>query len=161
MQTGRRRLPAVAWIGLALIVIAAVVVGALLFGDDHSKPRDRGHHIEAQLQLKKIGISAKLFFVSQGHFPLGRVGLTPAIACCDGPNHLCGAGGSLWTAQPWRDLDFQIDEPMHYQYEYESGDGRSFIVHAFGTFDCALSPEMWTLRGSVENGQPVVQVEAP
>jgi hypothetical protein len=45
-----------------------------------------------------------------------------------------------WDRAPWRDLDFQIDDPHYFVYSYESdevgGTGTRFTARANGDLDC-------------------------
>lgn len=40
-----------------------------------------------------------------------------------------------WSHPTWRALNFKIDSPHRYQYEYVS-DGKSFTARAIGDLDC-------------------------
>jgi hypothetical protein len=116
---------------------------------------------EAVLMLTKIGKNAKRAYVEQGQFPRGAVGLTPATACCQGPDHHCVSPTSAWADNPlWKALDFQIDEPALFQYAFQ-GDGGSFTAKAIGDLDCDGVPITYELVGSVVDGSPTVTLTEP
>jgi hypothetical protein len=116
---------------------------------------------EAILMLTKIGKNAKRAYVEQGQFPRGAVGLTPATACCQGPDHRCVSPASAWADNPlWQALDLQIDEPALFQYAFQS-DGGSFTAKAIGDLDCDGVPITYELVGSVVDGSPTVTLTEP
>ena len=44
---------------------------------------------------------------------------------------------SLWAVEPWVSLQFSVDDPHYYSYQYEvAADGKSFTVRALGDLDC-------------------------
>jgi len=111
---------------------------------------------EAQLQLNKIGKSAKVAFVSDAAFPKGKAAMLPAKPCC--PDKCPPAA---WASDPvWKALDFQIDEPNLFQYTYES-DGQTFTATAVGDLDCDGTAITYTLTGKVTNGNPEVTLTEP
>jgi hypothetical protein len=57
-------------------------------------------------------------------------------------------------------MEFQIDEPFRYRYSYES-DGQTFTATAVGDPDCDGKPGTYTLTGSVDNGNPKVELKEP
>jgi hypothetical protein len=60
----------------------------------------------------------------------------------------------------WTELDFEIGEETHYRYTYES-DGFTFTATAIGDLDCDGKVAIWTLAGSVVDGNPTVTLTAP
>jgi hypothetical protein len=90
---------------------------------------------EATLQLNRIGKLAKTAFVTNGAYPAGKVGPTPAKPCCE-QNGKC-APTPEWASSPvWKALDFQIEEPTMFRYSYDSSDGKTAVATAVGDLDC-------------------------
>jgi hypothetical protein len=109
---------------------------------------------EAQLALNNLGKHAKQFFVENAGFPKGKVGPTPATPCCP---QACPQAPEAWSDPVWKQLDFVIAEPTHFQYSYDS-DGTAFTATAVGGEDCAMTI---TLTGSNEAGNPKVTLTGP
>lgn len=128
------------------------------FGDYMKKSKKT----EAQLQLNKIGKSAKVAAMENALFPVGKSNPTSG-SCCDGPDHKCAAiPSAAWAADPvWSKLDFQIDEPTLFQYSYESTDGKSFVARAIGDLDCDTTMITYELRGELRDGNPSITLIEP
>lgn len=127
--------------------------------------RRKARRPEAQLQLTKISHAAKRAYLENASFPEAAAPLTPAADCCaenfEGKRK-CGPNPSHWSAPGWRSLDFQMIEPHYFRYSYTpSGDGSSFTATAVGDLDCDGVAVTYTLRGSVVNGNPRVELVEP
>lgn len=124
--------------------------------------QDKSKMTEAKLQLNKIAKSAKVMFAEAGKFPVGSAPLTPATDCCKGAGGKCAVDATAWSAGPWKELEFQIDEPHLYRYSYESADGKTFTATAVGDLDCSGKPQTFTLKGSVDQaGNPKTEMQEP
>jgi hypothetical protein len=129
------------------------------FGDYVGKAK----RTEAQLQLNKLGKSAKVYFASEGGFPAGKAGPTPAEPCCNGPNHKCApVPPDQWAAnEVWSKLDFAIDEPTLFQYSYES-DGKTVTASAVGDLDCDGTMMTYKLEMTADaSGAPTMNIVEP
>ncbi len=116
---------------------------------------------EAAIQLNKLGKNLKTYYVMTGGVPVGTAPLTPAGSCCDGPNHKCHAPAA-WAKDPvWKELEFSIDQPGLYRYEYTSKDGKTFEAHAVSDLDCDGNPATWILRGEPEGDTLKVELLQP
>ena len=96
-----------------------------------------------------------------GKFPVGSAPLTPATDCCKGEGGKCQPDPKAWTAGPWAALEFSIDEPHLFRYSYESTDGTTFTATAVGDLDCSGKPQTFTLKGTVDAGNPKVELQEP
>jgi len=123
--------------------------------------QDKSKATEAKLMLNKIGKSAKLIFAETSKFPIGNAPLTPATECCKGDGAKCQPDPKAWTAGPWAAMEFTIDEPHRYRYSYESADGTTFTATAVGDLDCDGKPQTFTLKGSIDAGNPKVELQEP
>lgn len=128
--------------------------------DEVDDYKNKSRATEASLQLNKLGKKAKSAFVETGEFPKGKVGPTPAGPCCKGEKGKCAVDAKAWQDPAWQALEFSIDEPSLYQYSYES-DGKTFTALAVGDLDCDSNSATYTLKGTVDNGNPSVNLEMP
>jgi type IV pilus assembly protein PilA len=139
----------------AVGMMAAVAIPAFMQYMEKSKAS------EASIQLNKLGKNLKTYYVTTGGVPVGTAPLTPAQSCCDGPNHKCH-DPAAWAKDPvWKELEFSIDEPGLYRYEYTSTDGKTFEAHAVSDLDCDGNPATWILRGQPEGDTLKVELLQP
>jgi len=115
---------------------------------------------EAQLQLNKLGKNLKVYYITNDKFPVGKTGPTPDKGCCGQPNAKCAVTTAWATDKVWQELDFQIDEPNLFQYSYES-DGKTATATAVGDLDCDTTMITYTLKVSVDNGNPKAEIIEP
>jgi type IV pilus assembly protein PilA len=139
-------------------ILAAVAIPAFM---DYIK---RSKKTEASLQLNKIGKNSKRIYSETSAFVVGTQAATPARpgtgGCCGGTNNHCAAVAADWNTTPWRALDFQIDEPMLFVYDY-TGAAATFTAHAYGDLDCDGTEITYTLDGTATNGNPAVSLSEP
>jgi len=143
-------------ISLALSVIgiaASIAIPAFMEYQIHSK------RTEAELQLRRIERNAKAYVTANGAFPRMSAPLTPSTTCCEGPGHKCN-DMSAWTVPAWQELDFQIDEPHRFRYEYQST-GTEMTVRAVGDLDCDGNTVTHELRGRIQDGNAVFERLGP
>jgi type II secretory pathway pseudopilin PulG len=145
-------------VGLVLATILIVI--ALVAVKGFTEYMKKSKASEASLQLNRMSKRAKTYFGENGTFPQGNAPLTPAEDCCKQPNVKCAANPSDWDNPVWKALEFSIDEPGNYRYDYQS-DGKTFVAHAVGDLDCDGTPATYTLQGSVEGGNPSTNLTPP
>jgi prepilin-type N-terminal cleavage/methylation domain-containing protein len=139
-------------------ILAAVAIPAFM---DYMK---RSKKTEAALQLNKIGKNAKRTYSETSAYSSLPGALLPAGAgCCGGPSNHCAATPAAFaTDTGWQALDFQIDEPSLFQYQYTgAADGKSFTATAKGDLDCDGTFITYTLNGTAANGNPAVTLIEP
>jgi hypothetical protein len=123
--------------------------------------QDKSKATEAKLQLNKIGKNAKAIYAETSKFPVGSAPLTPATDCCKGDGGKCQPDPKAWAVSPWTALEFTMDEPHLFRYSYESADGTTFTATAVGDLDCSGKPVTYTLKGSIDAGNPKVELQEP
>jgi hypothetical protein len=67
------------------------------------------------------------------------VALTPGRPFCEGGQRLFQVSPDLWKHPTWRALDFAVEVPHPYKYEYVSsgvGDNAMFTARAIGDLNC-------------------------
>jgi type IV pilus assembly protein PilA len=140
-------------------ILAAVAIPAFM---DYMK---RSKKTEASLQLNKIGKNAKRVYSENSAYISGTAGATPTKpgtgGCCGGPNNHCAAVPATFAADAvWKQLDFQIDEPSLFYYNY-SGTTTAFTALATGDLDCDGTEIIYTLTGTATSGNPAVSITEP
>jgi hypothetical protein len=137
-------------------MLSAVAIPAFM---DYMKKSKKS---EAALQLNKLGKNLKTVYITESAFPKGKVGPSPSKPCCGSdPSNKCQPDPATWADPVWKALDFEINEPHMYRYSYESTDGTSFVATAAGDLDCDGQEAVWTLKGTVDNGNPVTEITQP
>ena len=142
-------------------ILAAVAIPAFM---DYMK---RSKKTEASLQLNKIGKNAKRAYSESSAYVTGTAGQLPAKpgtgGCCGGTGgtNKCAADSAGFAADTvWKNLDFQIDEPSLFYYDY-TGAATSFTAKATGDLDCDGTEIVYTLTGTAVNGNPAVALTEP
>lgn len=120
-----------------------------------------GKKSEPELMLNRLGKEAKVAFVTDATFPQGKAGPTPAKPCCDQPDHKCAVVDEWMNDPVWKALDFQVLEPGHFQYTYESDGMNSAKATAIGDLDCDGTPITYTLELSAKDGNPEMKITKP
>ena len=140
-------------------ILAAVAIPAFM---DYMK---RSKKTEASLQLNKIGKNAKRVYSESSAYIVGTAGQLPAKpgagGCCGGPkNHCAPVPASFAADATWKQLDFQIDEPSLFYYDY-TGTATAFTAKATGDLDCDNTEIVYTLTGTAASGNPAVDLVEP
>ncbi len=145
-------------------ILAAVAIPAFM---DYMK---KSKKTEASLQLNKIGKNAKTAFIQKAAFPAFLAAELPAKpstgGCCGGGagndgNHCAVVPASSWAADSaWAALDFQIDEPTLFYYNYNGATG-AFTATATGDLDCDNTEITYTMNGTAVSGSPAVTITEP
>ena len=132
-------------------ILAAVAIPAFM---DYMK---KSKKTEAALQLNKIGKNDKVYFNTNAKFVDVNGAQTPGASCC--PNKC--AVVATWTTDPaWSLLDFQIDEPNLFQYDY-TGAAATATAHAVGDLDCDTTLITYTLGLTATNGNAGATITEP
>jgi type II secretory pathway pseudopilin PulG len=138
-------------------ILAAVAVPA--FTDYMSK----GKKSEAELELNVIGKNSKDNYIADAHYIVGSTPMTPAQSCCelnDQGKRKCPAKPEFWADPTWQALDFQIDDPHYFRYQY-TGTATRYKAIAVGDLDCDGTEVTYTLEGSSDNGIPTAKLTFP
>jgi len=151
-------------------ILAAVAIPAFM---DYMK---KAKSSEASLNLNKIGKALKTGFdANQSFVALPGALLPTGLAtggnnCCGGVgtpvggtasatiNNKCDADPVVWNdAAGWQELEFAVNEPSQYEYEYipvlPVGPTASANAYAIGDLDCNSVSSTWTLMATaMSNG---------
>ena len=138
-------------------ILAAVAIPAFM---DYMK---KSKKTEASLQLNKISKNAKAAYITAATYPATAAGPTPASNCCTqnvGGNKKCAPVATDWAVPGWQALDFQIDEPFLFVYNYTST-GAGFTATATGDLDCDTASITYAAIGTSAGGNPAVSLTEP
>lgn len=116
----------------------------------HSRAMEEGKRF-----LEILGANAKAAWARDGYLPTVTVPLTPATDCCTEGNdgdRRCTPNIAYWSATPWPDLDFAVEQHHYFQYSYTSTDGKAFTATAVGDLDCDGHRITYTLTGEPVDG---------
>lgn len=132
-------------------VLAAIAIPAFLDYMHHSKTSD------AAFNLRRLGRSAKAYYIEHAAFPDDHAPLTPTAACC-------ATGGRCaptmeFTTPAWSQLGF---DPFgsKFQYSYTSTP-QAFEAIAVGDLDCDGISITYKLVVDAPNGNPHDRLEEP
>lgn len=134
-------------------ILAAVAIPAFM------SYMSRSHSAEARLNLHRIERAAKEAYLTNAKFPVAHEALTPAIACCEQPHHVCDEPAA-WQTPGWRALDLDGMGPVYFQYSYDS-DGTTVDATAVGDPGCRGKPVTYRLHIAIEAGNPVATISEP
>jgi type IV pilus assembly protein PilA len=146
-----------------MIVVAIIGILAAVAVPAFVKYLRRSKTIEASMNLRKLyDSSASYFFVDHSdatgtvlarQFP-AAVTATPAAKCCLSTGGKCRPGPSVFadTGGTWPSLNFSVDDPFFFQYEYDSmgsDTSATFQAYAYGDLDCDGVYSTFMRSGSV------------
>ena len=101
---------------------------------------------EAEDLLDALGDQVAKTVAATGKVPPAPAGPTPEVSCCD-QGGTCKADDKTWDSPGWRALQFTIDGPYRYQYQYvPAEDGTSAVLRAVGDLDCDTKTSLYELE---------------
>ncbi|HUS64007.1 MAG TPA: hypothetical protein VMZ28_05660 [Kofleriaceae bacterium] len=116
---------------MAVGMVAAVSIPAFVSYTRKSKS------VEASIEIQRLRSAALVAAVEGTAFPTPSAGPTPPLGTCCQQGGKCMPDPTLWASEPWQTLQFSVDDPSYYSYEYKiSEDGKDFSVMAYGDLDC-------------------------
>ena len=151
-------------------ILAAVAIPAFMRYIKKSKTT------EAREFVKKIYDGARAYWMDPNYasatsintnspqFPVTQA-QTPAAGagCCavDGTNNAekCAPSQSQWNTDSWVALQFSVDDPHYYAYQYDSTQGvagavdgtHNFTAVAIGDLDCDGDQSLFSMYGEVNS----------
>lgn len=140
----------VRWV-LTLIALCAIATCPSAKRSCTAKNRAR----EADDLLAVIGDRVAATVATTGKVPPTPAGPTPQPSCCE-QGGACSPDAATWAAQGWRELQFSIDGPYRYTYQYvPDPSGHSATVRAVGDLDCDGAMSIYELKLVVQG--PIVR----
>lgn len=97
----------------------------------------KGKRVEATLALDKMTKNLRVYHAEKGTLPQST-NLMPALsACVTGTDKTPATPQSIWYSNAgWKDLEFHVDEPGLYQYEWQNNNDGTGVAKATGDQDC-------------------------
>jgi len=131
---------------LALVALCAIATCPAAKRACTSKIRAR----EAEELIGVIADKVEQHVAVTGRVPGTAAPLTPQLACCEQGGQ-CQPDPATWAAPGWKELEFSIDDPYRYAYEYTPDpNGQSATVRATGNLDCDSAVSTYELRLTVK-----------
>ncbi len=130
-------------------ILAAVAIPAFM---DYMK---KAKTTEATVQLNKLGKNSKAYYIANAVYYATSASVQPASITTCGTKQT-----GVWTASAWMVLDFQVDEPGLFQYEYTGGTTTASAT-AVGDLDCDGTKITYTLNLTAPSGNPTATVTLP
>ncbi|GAB4536121.1 MAG: hypothetical protein Tsb0020_51060 [Haliangiales bacterium] len=142
-------------------ILAAVAIPAFL------RYMNKARSTEAEQFIKKITDGARAYYhnppqagftPTAGQFPVSAV-QTPAAACCASPGQKCPGADALFDSNAsWQALNFRIDDPHFFQYNYIAVDPAlptaDLTAEAIGDLDCDTTVfSTYQMRTRLNNGE--------
>jgi type IV pilus assembly protein PilA len=137
-------------------VLSAIAVPAFLRNARKAKTS------EALVNIRKLYGASRSYIIEE-HFTQAGVILppqfpetelaTPTGTCCAGVNGKCVPAATTWTDPTWTALQFSLDDPHYFRYEYEStgavsaGTTSRFTVRALGDLNCDGTMSTFEMHG--------------
>ncbi len=140
-------------------ILAAVAIPAFMKYIKTSKTT------EARQFVKKIYDGARAYYMDQNYqqgmkfqalpkqFPVAPTGgLAPSdpTACCE----KCAPSAALWTDETWVVLQFSVDDPHYYSYDYILAGAATvgpYTARALGDLDCDGTFSTFEMYGTINS----------
>jgi len=147
-----------------MIVVAIIGILAAVAIPAFMKYIKKSKTTEARQFVKKIYDGARAYYMDQNYkagmqfqaepkqFPASTgTALAPSdpSSCCE----KCAPNASLWTAEGWVVLQFSVDDPHYYSYEYSVGNVLigPYTARANGDLDCDGQYSTFEMYGTINS----------
>ncbi|HPH66894.1 MAG TPA: hypothetical protein PLF40_14165 [Kofleriaceae bacterium] len=123
----------------------------------------RSKGTEAELRLRQIIKAASSAAAETSAYIEGQTALTPAKSCCEQNAEgrgKCAPERAAWNDPVWQKLDFFVDDPHYFQYQY-TGTATSYKLIAVGDLDCDGTTITYTVDGNFDAGNPTFIMTKP
>lgn len=105
---------------------------------------------EADNLVTVIGDRVAQTVAATGKVPPTAAGPTPVPSCCD-QGGTCAPDAKTWAAAGWRELQFSVDGPYRYAYQYiPDPSGAAATIRAIGDLDCDGTLATYELKLTVQ-----------
>jgi type IV pilus assembly protein PilA len=147
-----------------MIVVAIIGILAAVAIPAFMKYIKKSKTTEARQFVKKIYDGARAYYMDQNYqrgsfntipkqFPASAAaGLTPSspTACCE----KCAPDANLWTDETWVVLQFSVDDPHYYAYNYQLSGAATvgpYTASAQGDLDCDGQTSTFEMYGVINS----------
>jgi len=148
-----------------MIVVAIIGILVAVAAPRFMDYMNRAKTVEAELQLNKIGKASKRQYAEQSSYVVGTATQLPARpggvgGCCGSKTNHCDVDPAFATDDVWKALDFQMDEPSLFYYDYD-GKAAGYTAKATGDLDCDGKEITYILTGTSTDGNPAFTLTVP
>jgi type IV pilus assembly protein PilA len=153
-----------------MIVVAIIGILAAVAIPAFMKYIRRSKTVEATMNVRKLFDSSVAYYEAEHsdstqkilakQFPTGTA-ITPTLGtCCGSTGGKCAPAPTMFqdTAGSWAALNFSVDDPFYYSYQYTStgtDTTANFQAWAFGDLDCDTIYATYMRGGSVMTDRSV------
>ena len=146
-----------------MIVVAIIGILAAVAIPAFMKYIKKSKTTEARQFVKKIYDGARAYYMDRGvarggitpiaaQFPATIASATPALGTCCTGGDKCAPDASLWTNASWVALQFSVDDPHYYSYNYTTTDvTTNFTAIAQGDLDCDGEYSLFEMYGIIDS----------
>jgi type IV pilus assembly protein PilA len=154
-----------------MIVVAIIGILAAVAIPAFMKYIRRSKTVEATMNVRKLFDSSVSYFEGEHadkggnalakQFPTSAgpsPGATATAACCGKTGDKCQPAPTNFTADSWSALNFSVDDPFYFVYQYVSAGtetSANFQAWAFGDLDCDSIQSTYERSGSVMSDRSV------
>jgi type IV pilus assembly protein PilA len=145
-----------------MIVVAIIGILAAVAIPAFMKYIRRSKTVEATMNVRKLFDSSVAYYEAEHSNSSGTIlakqfptsaPVAPALGtCCGGAGGKCAPNVSNFASDSWSALNFSVDDPFYYMYQYVSSGtdtGANFQAWAFGDLDCDTIYATYMRGGSV------------
>ena len=137
-------------------ILAAVAIPAFM---DYMK---KSKKTEASLQLNKIGKNSKVLYNTNSQYSQLAGAKLPAAWAAGASCKVATPESSAFAADSgWAALDFQVDEPNLFQYEYKATSLSDATATAEGDLDCDSTSITYILTLTAPSGNAAASITEP
>src|SRR4051812_16647523 len=154
-----------------MIVVAIIGILAAVAIPAFMKYIRRSKTVEATMNVRKLFDSSVAYFEAEHADKTGAAiakqfptsagpapGATATAACCGQTGDKCQPAPSNFTGDTWSSLNFSVDDPFYFVYQYVSSGtetSANFGAWAFGDLDCDSIQSTYERSGSVMSDRSV------
>jgi type IV pilus assembly protein PilA len=153
-----------------MIVVAIIGILAAVAIPAFMKYIRRSKTVEATMNIRKLYDSSVAYFAAEHASKTGGIIAkqfpnstaispgNPNTACCGKTGDKCPPAATNFTSDTWSSLNFSVDDPFYFGYQYDSAGtetSANFQAWAFGDLDCDKILSTYERSGSVMSDRSV------
>lgn len=169
LESAMRARPHQAGFTLVELMVSVAIVGILAAAAVPMLVRyiQKAKTTEARTLIQKMADGARVYYLEPqmppgailalpAQFPISEPA-TPAVSCCSASGaNKCEPVAAQWETPTWISMNFSVDDPHYYQYEFRSAGtsiASTFTAAAYGDLDCDGIESTFSISGAVIDGE--------